>query len=51
MTIQRNFRVDPRYFVAMEQQDSHPNIVVHRHIRFGKPRIKGTRIIVSDVLH
>lgn len=36
----------------MEQQyDGHPNIEVDPAIRFGKPRIKGTRITVGDVLH
>ena len=35
----------------MEQQGGHPNIEVDPLIRFGKPRIKGTRITVGDVLH
>lgn len=35
----------------MEHQDNHPNIEVDRRIRFGKPRIRGTRITVGDVLH
>jgi uncharacterized protein (DUF433 family) len=35
----------------MESNDEHPNIEVDPEIRFGKPRIKGTRITVGDVLH
>ena len=35
----------------MEQRDGHPAIEVDPLIRFGKPRIRGTKITVGDVLH
>ena len=48
---QRNFELTKLHSTFMKQQDNHPRIVVDRHTRFGKPRIKGTRITVGDVLH
>ena len=48
---QRNFGLVQLHSTSMKQQDNHPNIEVNRRIRFGKPRIKGTRITVGDVLH
>ena len=46
-----NFCVIQYRYLPMEHYDGHPNIEVDPLIRFGKPRIKGTRITVGDVLH